>query len=152
MSNPLYITPNIVHSEYSNQNINSTLLRLPMYNISGFQLAALAPSVTTRQVQGRHPRPPLYALSGHARSYWLTTAASSMTLVQELRSARTYALLVNVTRTDIRQQSSAAIPPVCMELSPQLGYSCISDWGYKFKDMGLIKPDSIDQQLWSRIV
>ena len=27
MSNPLYITPNIVQSEYSNQNINSTLLR-----------------------------------------------------------------------------------------------------------------------------
>jgi len=38
MSNPLYITPNIVQSEYSNQNINSTLLRLPVYNISAFQL------------------------------------------------------------------------------------------------------------------
>jgi len=34
----LYITPNIVQSEYSNQNINSTLLRLPVYNISAFQL------------------------------------------------------------------------------------------------------------------
>jgi len=38
LSNPLYITSNIVQSEYSNQNINSTLLRLPVYNISAFQL------------------------------------------------------------------------------------------------------------------